>query len=187
MADAYMSFPDQPTLTGPTLRLRPLMTKDEKPLTSAASDPAIWAVHPSPDRYKPEVFQPYFQMLISEGGTLAVTDRTSDDVIGCSRYYPAPQSPEEFGIGFTFLTRAYWGGAANWEMKSLMLDHAFQYMNAVWFHIGTDNIRSQKATAKLGVEHVATQTLMLGSSTALYACYRLSKAAWQSRQASGSG
>ena len=79
------------------------------------------------------------------------------------------------------------GGAANWEMKSLMLDHAFQYMDAVWFHIGTDNIRSQKATAKLGVDHVTTETRTLSSGTALYECYRLSKATWQARQASGSG
>ncbi|MCB4379023.1 GNAT family N-acetyltransferase [Synechococcus sp. MU1644] len=187
MADAHMSFPDQPTLTGPTLHLRPLQAEDNGALARAASDPAIWAVHPSPDRYKPEVFAPYFQMLLREGGTLVATDRASNDIIGCSRYYPAPESPSEYGIGFTFLTRAYWGGAANWEMKSLMLDHAFQYMEAVWFHIGTDNVRSQKATAKLGVDHVATETRTLSSGTAIYECYRLSKATWQARQASGSG
>lgn len=182
-----MHFPDQPTLTGATLHLRPLQAQDEAALTHAASDPAIWAVHPSSDRYKPDVFAAYFQILLTGGGTLVVTDRANGDVIGCSRYYTAPESACEYGIGFTFLTRAYWGGATNWEIKSLMLDHAFRHMNAVWFHIGADNIRSKKATAKLGVQYMATGRRTLSSGTALYDCYRLSRSAWQTRQASGSG
>jgi len=31
-----------------------------------------------------------------------------------------------------------------------MLDHLFTTEERVWFHIGKDNVRSQKGTAKLG-------------------------------------
>ena len=31
-----------------------------------------------------------------------------------------------------------------------MMDYAFQYVNKIYFHIGADNIRSQKALEKIG-------------------------------------
>lgn len=188
MADGFMTFPDQPTLTGPTLHLRALEGEDVPALTRAASDPAIWAVHPQSDRYKPDVFGPYCQMLLSEGGTLVVTQSHTREIIGCSRYYPTSEAPAAYGIGYTFLTRPHWGGATNWEMKSLMLDHAFEHMDTVWFHIGADNVRSKRATAKLGVRHVHTRTQDLGSGAIVHDVYRLDKEVWHARrQASGSG
>ena len=126
-------------------------------------------------------------MLLTEGGTLVATLRDTGEVIGCSRFYPTDEEPDAYGIGYTFLTRAHWGGAANWEMKTLMLDHAFQHRDTVWFHIGTDNIRSKRATAKLGVVHTGTQVSDLGSGPISHDIYRLDKAVWDALQASGSG
>ena len=181
-----MTFPDQPTLTGPNLHLRPLRAEDEEALTQAASDPLIWAGHPQSDRHKPEVFGPYFQMLLTQGGTLIAALRDSGQVIGCSRYYPTTEEPGAYGIGYTFLIRQHWGGTTNWEMKALMLDHAFQHLDTVWFHIGADNIRSKRATAKLGVVHAGSAVSDLGSGPIVHDAYRLDKAVWLARQASGS-
>ncbi|MEX0371731.1 MAG: GNAT family N-acetyltransferase [Tateyamaria sp.] len=182
-----MPFPDQPTLVGANLLLRPLIAKDEADLTHAAADPLIWAVHPQSDRYKPSVFGPYFQMLLTQGGTLVATLRNTAEIIGCSRYYPTDEEPGGYGIGYTFLSRAHWGGATNWEMKSLMLNHAFEHLDRVWFHIGTDNGRSKRATAKLGVRYVATKVEDLGSGPIAHDTYCLDKAVWDARQLSGSG
>ncbi|WP_299150334.1 GNAT family protein [uncultured Tateyamaria sp.] len=182
-----MAFPDQPTLTGPTLRLRPLSVDDHAALAAAASDPAIWAGHPARDRHKPDVFTPYFDMLLDAGGTLVITEGGSGAVIGCSRYYPAPEGAGEIGIGFTFLTTAHWGGTTNRELKTLMLDHAFRHVDRLWFHIGPSNIRSQKATAKLGAKYIETRERSLGKSPGMWMCYALEKSVWQAAQASGSG
>lgn len=35
-----------------------------------------------------------------------------------------------------------------------MLDHAFRFVSRVLFHVGANNIRSQKAVLKLGAEKV---------------------------------
>jgi RimJ/RimL family protein N-acetyltransferase len=56
----------------------------------------------------------------------------------------------EIEIGWTFLTRRYWGGRYNWEMKQLMLAHAFKFVENVIFYVGENNIRSQKAMEKIG-------------------------------------
>jgi RimJ/RimL family protein N-acetyltransferase len=83
-----------------------------------------------------------------------VIDSQTNKIIGCSRYYVSPNQPDSISIGFTFLHHRYWGGATNSELKRLMLNHAFECFAEVWFHIAPSNIRSRKATAKLGAEHV---------------------------------
>jgi N-acetyltransferase len=56
-----MSMPDfQPTLTGPTVIVRPIAAADWAELLAAGSDPEIWKVHPSPDRYTEPAFRAYF-------------------------------------------------------------------------------------------------------------------------------
>ena len=56
----------------------------------------------------------------------------------------------ELEIGWSFLARAYWGGVYNREMKRLMLDYAFQFVDRVIFVVGVDNIRSRKAMLNIG-------------------------------------
>lgn len=171
-------FNAQPKLASELLALRPLKADDLEALFAAAGHPEVWAGHPVKDRYKRDVFEKYFDFLLATGSTLVVIDRASDKIIGCSRYYPAPDQPESMSIGFTFLNHGYWGGGVNFELKRLMLDHAFETFPEVWFHIGPDNIRSQKATSRLGAEYVYTATLNLSGTPAPSMCFRLSKDAW---------
>ena len=176
------SFDAQPTLTGETLVLSPLRAEDCPGLQAAAASPDLWAGHPAKDRWKPEVFLPYFDFLLASGTTLCVRDRATGRIIGCSRYYPAPDRPDSMSIGFTFLAQDYWGGSANFEMKRLMLDHAFGSFPEVWLHIAPTNIRSQKATAKLGAVHSHDAMLALTAAPAtLTMCFRLSREGWARR------
>lgn len=164
------TFP--PSLSGGGFDLRPLEEADRGALAAAASDPLIWELHPASDRWRPEVFAPYFDYLMAQGGTLVV--EKDGRIVGCSRFYFAP----EISIGFTFLERALWGGAANRIIKDLMIGHALKTAPAVWFHIGPDNLRSQAATAKLGAVVVRRETLDLGTGMAEYLTLRLSAEDW---------
>src|SRR5207248_466472 len=119
-------------------------------LFSVASDPKIWEQHPAPDRYKEEVFKEFFAGALQSGGALVVVDRKTQAIIGSSRYNGYEPKKSEIEIGWTFLARAYWGGAYNAEMKRLMLDHAFRFVSSVIFEVGAENIRSQKAMSKIG-------------------------------------
>ena len=140
----------QPLLNGPTLTLRPLRVDDFDALYAAASDPLIWEQNPEPTRYQRDVFRKFFDSGIESKGALAVIDRANGQMIGTSRYYDWESAKREIAIGYTFLARAYWGGATNREMKELMLSHIFQWADTVWFHIGADNWRSRKALEKIG-------------------------------------
>jgi RimJ/RimL family protein N-acetyltransferase len=148
--DAAMAFDLQPTLEGESLRLRPLRQDDWEALFAAASDPLIWEQHPAPDRYQEKVFREFFREAMECGGALVVIDRATGRIIGSSRYIDYDANRSEIEIGYTFLTRAYWGGSANREMKDLMLGHAFRFVRHVVFLVGPGNIRSQKAMEKIG-------------------------------------
>jgi RimJ/RimL family protein N-acetyltransferase len=145
-----MNFDLQPTLTGKLVELRPLKREDFDALFAAAGDPLIWEQHPESDRYTPPVFQRYFDGAIASGGAFAVIDRKSGRIIGSTRYHDYIPEESQIEIGFTFLTREFWGGEYNGEMKRLMLDHAFRFVERVVFVVGEKNVRSQKAVEKIG-------------------------------------
>lgn len=144
------AFELQPTLTGELLELRPLRRDDFAAVFAAASDPLIWEQHPESDRYQREVFQRFFDGAMESGGAFAIVERRTGRIIGSSRYCALKPAESEVEIGWTFLERAYWGGRYNGELKRLMLDHAFRFVQRVVFVVGTNNLRSQKALQKIG-------------------------------------
>jgi RimJ/RimL family protein N-acetyltransferase len=145
-----MSFDLQPNLKGELIELRPLTPEDWDDLFVVASDPLIWEQHPESDRYKQEVFKLFFQEALESGGAFVIIDKKSQQIIGSTRFYGYDSEKSEVEIGWTFLARKYWGGRYNQELKQLMLNHAFKFAENVIFYVGENNIRSQKATEKIG-------------------------------------
>ena len=143
-------FDLQPHLVGKLIELRPMRANDWTDLYSVASDPLIWEVHPARDRHKEERFREYFEEGLQSGGALVAIDRKTDKIIGASRYYWYGPEQRELEIGWTFLARSHWGGVYNAEMKRLMLDYAFKFVDRVIFLVGIGNVRSQRAMKKIG-------------------------------------
>lgn len=143
-------FDLQPHLIGELVELRPLRPEDWDGLFLAASDPKIWEQHPAYDRYKVDVFTEFVREALESGGAFVAIDRKTQAIIGSTRYFGYDPEKREIEIGWTFLARSHWGGNYNGEMKRLMLDHAFQFVDSVIFLVGPGNFRSQKALEKIG-------------------------------------
>lgn len=163
-----MDFDHQPTLCSELLTLRPLEAADFEPLFQVASDPLVWEQHPRWDRYKEEVFRPFFQAGLDSGGALVAIENKTQAIIGSSRYLGFDPNASEVEIGFTFLGKDYWGGTYNGEMKRLMLEHAFQWVDSVAFLIGPDNVRSKRSVEKIGAFHDGSRTDATGLDAHLY-------------------
>jgi RimJ/RimL family protein N-acetyltransferase len=146
----------QPTLRGELLEVRPLRADDVDALYAAARDPLIWEQHPDA-RYREDVFRAFFAEHLATGGALAVLDVRNGEVIGTSRYHGYDAERSEVEIGWTFLARAYWGGAYNGELKRLMLEHAFRFAETVVFVVAPGNLRSRRAVEKLGAVRAGTR------------------------------
>jgi RimJ/RimL family protein N-acetyltransferase len=145
-----MEFDAQPVLTGERVELRPLEAQDWDALYAVAADPLIWEQHPASDRWREPVFRTFFEGALESGGAFVVLDRADGRAIGSTRFHGFDGERRQVEIGWSFLARSHWGGAYNGEMKRLMLDHAFRFVDSVLFLIGPMNMRSQAAVAKLG-------------------------------------
>jgi RimJ/RimL family protein N-acetyltransferase len=144
------NFEFQPALEGDRVTVRPITTTDWNGMFAAAADPGIWEQHPAPDRHTEPAFRQYFDGAIDSGLAFAFVDRQSGDIIGSSRYHELDLAKSEIEIGWTFLSRDYWGGSYNSEIKQLMLDHAFLFVDTVVFWVGETNSRSRRAMEKIG-------------------------------------
>ena len=163
-----MSFELQPTLRGALVELRPLTPDDFDALFAVASDPLIWEQHPASDRYQPAVFRQFFQGALDSGGAFVVLDLKDGSIIGSSRYYAYNAENSEIEIGWSFLARSHWGGRYNGEMKQLMVRHALRFVHRVILVIGVRNLRSQKATEKLGGVRVGRREDAAGNDSWVY-------------------
>ena len=164
-----MKFDLQPSLEGKIVALRPLQESDFTALYQVASDRLIWDQHPFP-RYEIDKFKEFFNQSLETRSALVILDQQNRQIIGTSRYYNL--TPEHVYIGYTFLARSYWGGVFNRELKDLMLEHAFKYVDKVYFDIGEHNLRSRRAIEKIGAEFVRYQELK-GKPYTLYCMSRI--------------
>ena len=158
-----MAFDLQPHLRGKLIELRPLRSEDWNDLFAVASDLRIWEQHPENDRYKEDVFRIFFKDALESGGAFVVVDKENRQIIGSTRFYGYNPEKSEIEIGWTFLARKYWGGRFNAEMKQLLLNHAFKFVECVVFFVGEDNVRSQRAMEKIGAIKLGTATKAYGN------------------------
>lgn len=170
-----MPFDLQPHLTGVLLELRPLRPDDFTDLYGVASDPLIWEQHPAHDRWREPVFREFFDRGLDSGGALVAIDRRDGRIVGSSRYFAYSEERRDVEIGWTFLARSHWGGRYNREMKRLMLDHAYRFVDRVHFIVGPTNLRSQRAVQKLGAvltgdrpDHYGTRSLVFSLDRATW-------------------
>src|SRR5207237_1592511 len=126
------------------------------------------------ERYKEADFRMYFRGAMGSGGAFAVIDRETGSIIGSTRYHDyrpeggALPNISEIEIGWTFLARSHWGGVYNGEMKRLMMQHAFQFVDRVLFVIGTENFRSQGAIEKIGGVRIGQRLDATGRESYVY-------------------
>jgi RimJ/RimL family protein N-acetyltransferase len=168
------------------IKLEPLALNDFDALYSVASDPLIWEQHPNKDRHRREVFAVYFKGAIESGGAFRVIDNTTGALIGSSRYYDLDETRRIVAIGYTFIARDHWGGRYNRALKTLMLEHAFRWVDRVIFHVGADNLRSRKAMEKLGGIHIGeAQMSYYGEPSRPNVIYEIVGADWALSNPSG--
>jgi hypothetical protein len=126
-----MMFDFQPRLDGELISMRPMAEADFEPLYTVASDPLIWAVHPTHERWQRSVFRANIDEAYAEKGGLVAINKATSAIIGFSRYSQIVVGPNEIEIGLSFLARALFppplwgrlggGRAASAAQKTLVL------------------------------------------------------------------
>jgi N-acetyltransferase len=180
-----MSVDLQPVLENQTIQLCPLDEKDLDLLYAVAADPEIWQQHPNRDRWKKAVFEVFFEGAIKSGGAFRVIDKRTGSTIGSTRFYDYNPEDRSIFIGYTFYATAFWGSGVNPTVKAIMLNYIFRFVDKVYFHIGSENVRSQIAISRLGAVKVGEQQVTyFGESPKLNFLYEISQTTWQQKKAS---
>jgi RimJ/RimL family protein N-acetyltransferase len=177
-----MSFELQPRLQNDLIRLEPLRAGDFEDLYAVASDPLIWEQHPSRDRYQRPVFENFFKGAMDSGGAFRVIDTINGELIGSSRYSNYEEAKRQIDIGYTFIARSRWARHYNLALKTLMLDHAFKYVDRVIFKVGINNWRSRKAMEKLGGLYIGEESVSYsGEPSHPNVIFKIDAADWAGR------
>lgn len=177
-----MSFDLQPTLKNEVIKIEPLRPGDFELLYAVAADPLIWEQHPQKERYQRPVFESFFKTAIESGGAFRVIDGVTGELIGSSRYHDLNEMERKVEIGYTFFARSRWGGPHNRSLKTLMLDHAFRFVDRVIFKVGVNNWRSRKAMEKLGGLYIGQEMVSYtGEARHLNVLFKIDAVDWAKR------
>jgi N-acetyltransferase len=167
-------FDFQPHLNGDLIVMRPMIEVDFEQLYTVASDPLIWAVHPTHERWQRPVFRANIDEAFGEQGGLVAIDKVTERIIGFSRYSQIAVGTDEIEIGWSFLARDYWGGRYNRDMKAIMIAHALKSFQRVIFRVGETNVRSRRAMEKIGAVRIEwDEILPIFGRDAVYIAYEI--------------
>ncbi len=171
-----MNFSIQPTLETDRILLAPLTEEDFDALYNVAADPKIWEQHPNKDRWQKEIFANFFKGALQSGGAFKIIDKDSNEFIGSTRFYDYNPTDNSLLIGYTFYATKYWGKGINHQVKKLMLNYIFNYVDVVYFHVGAQNIRSQVAMERLGAQKITEQEVAyFGEPSRMNVVYEIRK------------
>jgi RimJ/RimL family protein N-acetyltransferase len=177
-----MSFELQPRLHNELIKLEPLEAGDFERLYAVAADPLLWEQHPSSDRYQRPVFENFFKGAMESRGAFRVFDNTNGELIGSSRYCDYDEAQRQISVGYTFIARSRWARAYNLALKTLMLDHAFKFVDRVTFKVGINNWRSRKAMEKLGGIYIGEESVSYsGEPSHPNVVFKIDAKAWADR------
>ncbi len=148
-----MLKPKTVVLTGHHVQLEPLQETHREILKTLAQDENV-------SRYSPPLklkFDAWFDKALKsfpETGQLTFIVRTLADqhIVGSTRFYDITPKDRRLSIGYTWYIPSVWGTGINTECKLLLMQHAFDVLqaNRIEFFIDASNERSRAAVKKLG-------------------------------------
>ena len=175
------------TLAGHHVRLEPLSTAHAESLIAAAGDGELWnsTVTLVPSR---ENIGEYIDAALqgqANGRELpfVIMRKSSDTVVGTTRFYDIERNDRRVAIGYTWLARSVQRSAINTEAKLLLLTHAFENWHCVRVELITDflNEQSRAAILRLGAKEegvLRNHMIMPGGRIRDSVCFSIIEAEW---------
>ncbi len=149
------------SLEGDFVRLQALGSEHKAGLKEAILDGELWRLFvtfvPSVDAIDDFIVQAEEQYQNGEGLAFAIIEKSSNRVVGSTRFMKLDLPNKKVEIGFTFISKSYQKTAVNSETKLLMLKHAFEHLQLNRVELLTDHLnhKSRQAIARLGAKEEA--------------------------------
>ena len=146
-----------PTLTGTTIRIRPLQGEDAENLAGLTSlETFKYYVTSVPTSDDTEGWQPFVDYILNIPTIhgQVIEDVQTGQILGMSNYLDIREIDLQVEVGMTWYIEARRGTALNPEAKLLILTHAFETLGCVKVTLKADdrNEHSKAAILKLGAK-----------------------------------
>ncbi len=159
------------TLEGEYVRLEPLNNEHLTELFEISLDKEIWRWYPFQMNSKKDMKEYIADALEQQKKGLQLpfvtVDKTSDKIVGSTRFMNIDVQNKRVEIGSTWLAPQWQRTYINTEAKLLMLSHAFEVWKCLRVELKTDalNEKSRRAILRLGAkeegilrQHVITES-----------------------------
>lgn len=154
MEEKWISYPT--ILEGTNVELIPLEKEHFEELYAAAADKDLWTLIPT-DGTDKAIFYQNYELALSERETekqypFVIRHKKTRKLIGSTRFFEIYPADKKLEIGWTWITKEFWGTSVNLECKLLLLTHCFEVLktNRVQLKTKDNNFRSRKAIEKIG-------------------------------------
>ncbi len=151
-------IPHPTILQGQLVDLIPLEKEHFAELFLASSDKELWEFVPTNCSVK-ETFDAAYSTALAEREKgneypFIIIHKKTNRIIGSTRLFEIFAEHKKLEIGWTWITREYWGTSVNLECKLLLLGFCFEKSGAVRVQLKTKdtNLRSRKAIEKIGAK-----------------------------------
>ncbi|MHB8217865.1 MAG: GNAT family N-acetyltransferase [Candidatus Sulfotelmatobacter sp.] len=152
------------TLEGSSARLEPIRREHAEFFWEAAQhsldDIFQWILYrmKSPEDFRRVVDKALDEQERGESVAFATVERSSNRVIGSTRFMNIDRANRRVEIGSTWIAPAWQRTAVNTEAKYLMLRHAFEVWNCIRVELKTDalNQKSRNAILRIGAKEEGT-------------------------------
>ena len=145
-------------LESENITLTPLTMAHADALVNAATDGELWKLWftsvPNAETISDYIATALEQRDKGLSLPFVVIDKASGEVIGSTRFCNADPINQRLEIGYTWYSKTYQKTSCNTECKLLMLNHAFETLDAiaVEFRTSWHNQASRTAIARLGAK-----------------------------------
>ena len=143
-------------LTGTTVDLIPLEKEHFEELFTVASDKELWELIPT-DCSEEKTFYAAYNFALAERDKgnqypFVILHKATNKLIGSTRFFEIFPNDKKLEVGWTWITKQFWGTEINLECKFLLLTFCFETLKANRVQLKTKdtNIRSRKAIEKIG-------------------------------------
>ena len=187
MSTAMTAAAQTVTLQSRRVRLEPLSHAHADGLLAAASASEIWR-YMAVNLDSPEAVARWIDVSLAANaqGTEAIftiVDQATNRVLGSTRYLDIRPAHRGLEIGWTWLAKDQWRTGVNTECKFLLLQHAFETLEAIRVQLKTHrlNFRSRRAIERIGAqfEGILRNAVILADGTFRdSAYYSITDAEW---------
>ena len=140
------------------IRLVPLSYEHEQGLAEAVKDGELWNLRITSTPHFSEV-RNYIEIALiqKENGSrypFAVLEENTGKILGTTSYHDILENVKRYEIGYTWYAKSAQRTHVNTTCKLLLLEYAFEQLNAKTVGLRTDqfNFKSQRAIERLGAK-----------------------------------